>query len=99
MMSVKLENSGVALNRAALRGCRAFPGSAFSGALGFRPSTMGHLPVFPGQLLAGDATANSLAHSKDEAMHIVRVAIVIAKHLFVHVPEEVEGLNRNVQRD
>jgi hypothetical protein len=96
MMLVKLANSGVALNRAALRGCRAFPGSGVSGILERRPSAMRHLSFFPSQLFVSDSSTQALAHPKDESVNVICVPVIKPKGLLIDVAEQMEWFNRNV---
>lgn len=50
------------------------------------------------QLLVSKATASDMRHDTMKAFTIMRrFAVVVAKHLFVEIPEHVERLNRNVR--
>src|ERR1035438_6450272 len=96
MMPVNRANSGLALNRAALRGWRVFPSLRVSDDWSCRPSAMRHLSFFPGQLPVCDPTSQTLAHPNNEAVDIVRVPIVEPKRLLINVTEQVEWLDSNV---
>ena len=99
MTSMKLANSGDCSNLSLLKaGCVSRVSvSLDSGSLScFRRSDMLHHLIFPGQFLVGQATANYLPHSGDEAVEIVRLPVVVAERLFIDVAKQVERFDGNV---
>lgn len=86
MPRLKLAYSGVALNRAALSGWRAFPGS---GVLSGSRSTMLVHQGLSGKLRISEALANAFPHPVNEPLKVVHVPIVEAKRLFIKIAFQV----------
>jgi hypothetical protein len=90
MIPLNVLNSGVASNLAAVMG-----GGCVSAGVLLSPrlELIGYLPILAGQLLVGESPSNNVPHREDEALNVGHVAVVVAKRLFIEIPEEVKRLH------
>ena len=81
-------NSGVAWNRSELSGSRSSTADASL-------TRMSRLH-FPGQFLVCQTTANYVSHCEHEALKVGQVAVIESERLFIDVPEQMKGFDRNI---
>src|ERR1019366_4985623 len=60
------------------------------------PSAMRHLSSLSDQLLVSESPTDYVTHCEHEELNVRHIAVIEPKRLLVHIPEQMERLDRNV---